>query len=117
MQGLNEEEQESIKALIYEYADVFYVEGRKFTTTTIAEHEIISTNENPIWTKRIRQPKAANEALEKSIQEHLKLGIIERAKDNGGYSNPIWVVPKKKGPDGTQLWRTVVDLRQLKNSY
>ncbi|CAB0043180.1 unnamed protein product [Trichogramma brassicae] len=45
------------------------------------------------------------------IDKRLREGIIEPSASP--MNSPIWIVPKKPGPDGTPKWRIVIDFREL----
>ena len=46
--GLDNEEKESKETLVYEFAEEFYVKGRKFTCTPLIEHKIEVSSNEPI---------------------------------------------------------------------
>ena len=97
--------------MIYDFADIFYIDGQKLQWTTLLEHEIPTTDDFPIRAKQFRHPPAAKEEGEKFIQEQLSQGVIEPSKSP--YNSPVIIIPKKLGLDGSKKWRIVIDFRKL----
>ena len=108
---LSEEEKESIQRLVYEFQDIFYIEGDKLKYSTILEHEIPTSDNFPIRTKQFRHSPAAREAGEKLIKEQLEQGVLEHS--NSPYNSPVLVIPKKSEIDGIKRYRLVIDFRKL----
>ncbi|CAB0034829.1 unnamed protein product [Trichogramma brassicae] len=111
LRTLNLEEKETILDLIHDYPDLFLVPGDPLPCTNLVYHEIPLENNIPINTKQYRHPPVHKEVVKKDIEKRLQEGIIEPSASP--MNSPIWIVPKKPGPDGTPKWRVVIDFREL----
>ncbi|CAB0031390.1 unnamed protein product [Trichogramma brassicae] len=111
LRTLNLEEKETILDLIHDYPDLFLVPGDPLPCTNLVYHEIPLENNIPINTKQYRHPPIHKEVVKKDIEKRLQEGIIEPSASPMNF--PIWIVPKKPGPDGTPKWRVVIDFREL----
>lgn len=111
LEHLNEIEKDSVRRLLREYSDIFFLEGQKLKAVTLIEHEIKTTDDFPIRSKIFRHPPAAKEEGERLIQDQLAQGIIEPSKSP--YNSPVLIIPKKLGLDGSKSWRIVIDYRLL----
>ena len=110
--GLDNEEKESIQTLAYEFVEVFYVKGRKFTCTPLIEHKIEVSSNKPIRCKTFRHPPEAQKPLDKIIKEHLELGYIKPGYSE--YCSPIYVIPKKqRDENGEKQFRAILDFRKI----
>jgi len=65
----------------------------------------------PINTRPYRLPESQREEIDRQVKQLLEDGII--AKSDSTCNSPLFVVPKKIGPDGNRKWRLVVDFRKL----
>lgn len=74
-------------------------------------HEIRTTDDIPIFQKQYLPAESLNKEILKQSRELYKMGFIEDS-DSPCYS-PVWLVPKKPGPDGQRRWRMVIDYRKL----
>ncbi|CAB0031393.1 unnamed protein product, partial [Trichogramma brassicae] len=106
-----EEEKASVLALVRDYPELFLLPGDPLPCTNLVYHEIPLENEIPINTKQYRHPPVHKEVIQKDIDKRLREGIIEPSASP--MNSPIWIVPKKPGPDGTPKWRIVIDFREL----
>ena len=97
--------------LLGNYRNLFFKEGDRLSHTTEIEHEIITSNENPIFSKIYRYPQIHEQEITSQIQDMLKQGIIRES--NSPYSSPLWIVPKKIDNSGKKKWRIVIDYRKL----
>jgi hypothetical protein len=61
----------------------------------------------PIFRKQFNLPEAHTQFIEQSLDEWLKLGVVQQSSSN--YNSPIFCVPKKQGQG---LW-IVQDFRLL----
>ena len=111
LEHLNDIEKESVRRLLREFSDIFFLEGQKLKAVTLIEHQISTVDDFPIRSKQFRHPPAAREEGEKLIKEQLRQGIIEPS--NSPYSSPVLIIPKKLGLDGSKSWRIVIDYRKL----
>jgi hypothetical protein len=58
-------------------------------------HDIELKTEDPIYIKQFRIPEAQREAVQKHIEELLKLGVVRPSRSK--FNSPIFVVNKKDG--------------------
>lgn len=81
------------------------------TATSAIRHKIITTDDQPVYTKSYRYPHAFKNYVEEQIRELLDNGIIRHS--TSPYSSPIWVVPKKIDASGKRKIRVVIDYRKI----
>lgn len=67
--------------------------------------------EGMVNTKIYRSPPTHDKLLKDEIERLLELGIIVPSQSS--YNSPVWVVPKKSGPDGERKFRVVIDYRGI----
>ena len=60
---LNQEEIFGVNKLLKEYKDLFYMEGDDLTFTHEITHEIVTTTNNPVYSKIYRYPKVHEEGI------------------------------------------------------
>ncbi|XP_051170097.1 uncharacterized protein LOC127287306 [Leptopilina boulardi] len=118
--GLNEEEKNSLLAPISKFSHRFYVEGDVLEATDLVTHSIQTTDDTPIFQKQYRPAETLNNEINIQTKELKKNECIEDS--DSPYNSPVWIVPKKPGPDGKKRWRMVIDFRRLnditvKDSY
>ena len=106
-ENLNESQKESMKTLLYEYADQFSRSSHDLGSTSIAQHTIkIVPGCKPIKQRPYRVPLAKQQVAQKEIQLMAEKNLIEPSYS--AWSSPALLVPKK---DGTM--RFCVDYRRL----
>ena len=105
MQDLSDSEQASILEIVKEFPYQFYLPSDQLNSTTKIQHKIVTTDEIPINTKQYRFPLVHKEQIKKQIDSLLENKIIQPSASP--YNSPVWVVPKKPGPDGKPRWRMV----------
>ena len=110
---LNDEEKRKIIPLCQKFKDIFYNDKEKLTFSNQIKHEILLSDPKPVYVKQYRQPQNLKEEIKSQIEKLLDNGIIRPSFSP--WSSPIWMVPKKAGPDGNKKWRLVIDFRKLNN--
>lgn len=108
---LNLEEKKSLGKILKEYKGLFYQEGTNLTNVKDVFHEIVTTDEKPIFSKIYRFPQVHEEEVKLQINKMLEQNIIQES--TSPYNSPIWVVPKKMDNSGKAKWRIVIDYRKL----
>uniref|UniRef100_A0A0A9XBE2 RNA-directed DNA polymerase n=1 Tax=Lygus hesperus TaxID=30085 RepID=A0A0A9XBE2_LYGHE len=108
---LNEEEKSELRKLLLDYPDIFYDENEPLSTTTLAEHEIRTTDEIPVYSKSYRYPEIFKAEVKAQIQKMIENDIIQPS--NSPYNSPLWIVPKKEDASGKKKFRIVIDYRLL----
>lgn len=108
---LSSEEREQLSKFLQVNKRTFYIEGQNLTSTNSIRHKIITTSNQPIYSKIYRYPQIHEKEIERQIREMLKQGIIRPSKSP--YSSPLWIVPKKMSDTGIKKWRVVIDYRKL----
>lgn len=108
---LNQEEKESVLQLTRKNADRFHLPGQPLGFTNKIQHQIRTTDDEPVFTKQYRYPPIHKEEIIKQVKELEANGIIEPS--NSPYSSPLWIVPKKDDSKGNKKWRMVIDYRSL----
>ncbi|CAB0043096.1 unnamed protein product [Trichogramma brassicae] len=58
--------------------------------------------------KTVSPPPHPRDEMRKHVQE-----LIENDISESPYNSPLWILPKKAGPDGVKKWRLVIDFRAL----
>ena len=102
-EDLSEEQKGDIAELLKNHAGVFTeVPGK----TYLVEHKIPLTDGTPVRSKPYPMPYSCRTALQREVDDMLKMGIIEKAETP--YSSPVVMVNKK---DGSK--RICIDYRKL----
>ena len=104
-------EKESILKLITSSQDQFHIPEEKLTATQVLQHQIPTTDDQPINTRQYRFPQLHKEEINKQVEELLAGGIVKPSQSP--YNTPIWIVPKKEDSKGNKRWRMVLDFRAL----
>ena len=86
------EQTESVKQLLYEYRDILTDVPK---VTTLGEHQINLTTDEPIRGKAYPLPHAMKEVLDKEIDMMLKMNVIEPSTSS--YASPVVMVKKQDG--------------------
>ncbi|KAK3743858.1 hypothetical protein QZH41_005256 [Actinostola sp. cb2023] len=112
---LDGEEQEQLRSLLTEYADVFTSSSSDLGRTNLAKHTIDTGDAKPIRQPARRLPMHRREEAEQQVQKMLKDGIAEPSASP--WASPIVLVRKRDGS-----MRFCVDYRKLnevtvKDSY
>ena len=92
---LSEEDREKLLKLVEEFQDIFSDVPK---VTNLVQHKIVLRTSEPIRSKPYRLPYHLTEAVDKEIDELLKLGFIEPSNGTG-YASPIVVVQKRGGKE------------------
>ena len=100
---LSSQQLKEAKDLVQEYQDIF---TDKPGSTTMEEHKIELTTEEPVKQRPYPLPYSMREIVKKEVDQMWKDGIIERT--DSAYASPIVMVKK---PDGT--YRLCIDYRKL----
>lgn len=108
---LNSEEHQLLTELLNRYSELFYKDGDQLSATHEIKHEIITTTDQPIYSKIYRYPQIHEVEIQNQIKNMLDQNIIRES--NSPYNSPLWVVPKKIDNSGIQKWRIVIDYRKL----
>lgn len=108
---LNTEEKDYVNELITENADLFHTPGKPLESTTAVEHQILTTDDQPVFTRQYRFPPAHKDEITKNITELITNKVI--SPSDSPYSSPLWIVPKKADSHGQPRWRMVIDYRNL----
>ncbi|KAL0128587.1 hypothetical protein PUN28_003742 [Cardiocondyla obscurior] len=104
-------EKENVTNLIKSSQDRFHIPGEMLTFTQVLQHQIPTTDDQPINTRQYRFPQKHKEEINKQVDELLKGKIIKPSQSP--YNTPIWIVPKKNDSQGNKRWRMVLDFRSL----
>ena len=98
-----ESQRQEVVDILEEFQDVFTDVP---ALTTVGEHSITLTTDEPVHSKPYPIPHAMQETVDKELENMLQMGIIEPS--TSPYASPIVVVRK---PDGSN--RVCVDYRNL----
>ena len=108
---LNQEEKQHVENLIQKYADRFHIPGEPLGATTVLQHNIPTTDDQPIFSKQYRFPLVNKEVISRQVNELINNKIIKPSQ--APYNTPVWIVPKKLDSHGNKKWRMVLDFRKL----
>jgi len=109
---LNDEERKTILKICEDYNDVFHLDGEILTSTSAAQHEIMTRSDTaPVNTRPYRLPEKHKAEVNRQVQEMLQDKIIRHS--NSQWNAPLLVVPKKADASGKTKLRVVVDFRKL----
>ena len=101
--GLTVEQRQDVEKLIYEFRDIFTDVPK---VTTLGEHSIQLTIDEPLRSKAYTLPHAMRTKVEEEIEDMLRLSIIEPS--SAAYASPIVIV--RKSDDSIRI---CVDYRKL----
>ena len=102
---LTEKELTQVKALVYEYKNIFSESDDDIGSTDIGTHTIHLDTKVPIRAKYRPLPLAHKEPAEREIKRLMDLKIIEPS--NSPYHSPAFLIRRPKG------WRLIVDYREI----
>ncbi|CAB0034770.1 unnamed protein product [Trichogramma brassicae] len=111
LEGLNGEEMKSVKEIVSKFPFQFYLPLDKLNLTGSGAHRIVTSDDIPINIKQYRHPPHLRDEMRKHVQELIDNDIVEESESP--YNSPLWIVPKKAGPDGVKKWHLVNDFRAL----
>ena len=100
---LSKRQKKQVWELLEEYQDILTSNPRR---TSLGEHCIEVTTDQPVRTKAYPLPYAVRELIQKKVNEMLRMGIIEPS--NSACSSSVVMVKKKDGSN-----RFCVDYRKL----
>ena len=86
---------ETLKNLVLEYADIFALDDTELGCCTIGEHEIVVDEELPFKERYRRIPPSMYDDVKQQLETMLQCGVIRES--NSPYSSPVTVVAKKDG--------------------
>ena len=108
---LNKEEKQHVDYLIKKYADRFQIPGEPSGATTVLQHNISRTEDQPIFPKQYRFPPVHEEEISRLVNELIDNRIIKPSQSP--YNTPVWIVPTKLDSHGNRKWRRILDFRKL----
>ena len=108
---LNQEQKQHVKTFIKKYADRFQIRGEPLGATTILQHNIPTTDDQPIFSKQYRFPPVHKEEISRQVNELIDSKIIKPSQSP--YNTPVWIVPKKLDSHGNRTWRMVLIFANL----
>ena len=102
---------EQIRRIVEKYHHLFLLKGDPSPRTHVVKHHINTVDDRPIFTKQYRYPPALHQEVREQVDKLLKDNVIQPSESP--YNSPLWIVPKKPGPDGKKKYRLVIDYRKL----
>jgi len=102
LEHLDTQEKRSVINLISESQDRFHIPGEKLTATQVLQHQIPTTDDQPINTRQYGFPQIHKEEINKQVEELLEGGIVKPSQSP--YNTPIWIIPKKEDSKGNKRW-------------
>ncbi|CAB0038544.1 unnamed protein product [Trichogramma brassicae] len=111
LDSLNSEERAHIINLVAKFPQQFHLPSDRLSMTRATTHKIVTTDDIPINVKQYRHPPYLRDEIQKQITELITNDIVEES--DSPYNSPLWIVPKKAGPNGEKKWRLVIDYRML----
>ncbi|KAL7292582.1 hypothetical protein TKK_0013715 [Trichogramma kaykai] len=111
LDSLNSDERAHIINLVAKFPQQFHLPSDHLSMTTASTHKIVTTDDIPINVKQYRHPPYLRDKIQKQITELITNDIVEES--DSPYNSPLWIVPKKAGPDVEKKWRQVIDYCML----
>lgn len=111
LEGLNDEEKDSILNVFKDFSYQFFLPGDKLNATNVLKHKINTVDDIPIHVKQYRYAFVHKQELQSQLKELKDSGIIRAS--NSPSNSPLWIVPKKADSKGNKKWRMVIDYRKL----
>ncbi|KAL7307577.1 hypothetical protein TKK_0000269 [Trichogramma kaykai] len=111
LEELNAEEMKSIREIVSKFPFQFHLPLDKLSLTGSGADRIVTSDDIPINIKQYRHPLHLRDEMRKHVQELIDNDIMEESESP--YNSPLWIVPKKAGPDGVKKCRLVIDFRAL----
>lgn len=108
LSSLTQEEKDTLYGPLEKYSHCFYLDGDTLKATNVVAHEIRTTDDDPIFQKQYRPAEALNDEILKQTRELYEMRFVEDS--DSPYNSPVWMVPKKPGPDGERRWRIVIEI-------
>lgn len=96
--------------LATEFADIFHVDGDKFTTNNFYEQKITLTDNIPVYSRNYKTPHFQKKEMDSQTKVLLENDLIELS--TSPYNSPLIIVPKKS-LDGKPKYRMCIDYRKL----
>ena len=106
--SLSFEQQADLRQILEEYQDVFSKEGDPISSTSLVEHEILTTG-RPIWQPFRRQNPIVREIEQQQVKEMLRDDVIRPSASP--WASPVVMVKKKDGS-----MRFCVDFRKMNDA-
>ncbi|KAL7286500.1 hypothetical protein TKK_0019237 [Trichogramma kaykai] len=103
LEGLNAVEMNSVREIVSKFPFQFHLPLDKLSLTGSGAHRIVTSDDIPINIKQYRYPPHLRDEMRKHVQEFIDNNIVEESESP--YNFPLWIVPKKAGPDGVKKWR------------
>ncbi|KAL7292580.1 hypothetical protein TKK_0013715 [Trichogramma kaykai] len=103
LDSLNSDERAHIINLVAKFPQQFHLPSDHLSMTTASTHKIVTTDDIPINVKQYRHPPYLRDKIQKQITELITNDIVEES--DSPYNSPLWIVPKKAGPDVEKKWR------------
>ena len=91
MDHLNKEEKQHVENLIEKYADRFHIPGEPLGATTVLQHNIPTSDDQPIFSKQYRFRPIHKEEISRQVNELIENKIIKPLQSP--YNTPVWIVP------------------------
>ena len=102
---------QQIRRIVEKYHHLFLLKGDSPPRTHVVKHHINTVDDRPIFPKQYRYPSALHQEVREQVDKLLKDNFIQPSESP--YNSPIWIVPKKPGPDRKKKYRLVIDYRKL----
>ena len=97
--------------MIKEYANRFHIPGEPLGATTVLQHNIPTTDDQPIFSKQYRFSSVHKEEISRQVNELINNKIMKPSQSP--HNTPVWIVPKKLDSYGNIKFRMVLDFRKL----
>ena len=97
--------------LLLQFDDVFSLHDADLGRTSVYEHRIDLSTDNPVHVAQFRIPLRQQQFVNNRVRELADLNLLEPS--TSPYNTPIFAVPKKTAPGEPQRYRLIQDLRAL----
>ena len=87
MDHLNREERQHVEGLITKYSDRFNIPGESLGATTILQHNISTTDDQPIFSKQYKSLPVHEEEISRQVNELIDNKIIKPSPSP--YNTPV----------------------------
>ena len=111
LEPLSEEERNHVIKIVTKFTNQFHLPDDPISFMDLIQHKINTNGALPVNIKQFRHPPNIRDEIQRQVKELLEKDIIQESESP--YNSPVFLVPKKTGPDDKKKMRLVLDYRKL----